>query len=92
MLRFRAVLVLAVLASLISFAKFSHCESTSWATPDQYVHACYSDLPSLFGARGLDKNDWPYTSALNSVEYPVLTGMVMFVTAIFVDSDRKSVV
>ena len=86
MLRFRAVLVLAVLASLISFAKFSHCESTSWATPDQYVHACYSDLPSLFGARGLDKNDWPYTSELNSVEYPVLTGMVMFATAIFVDS------
>ena len=86
MLRFRAVLVLAVLASLISFAKFSHCESTSWATPDQYVHACYSDLPSLFGARGLDKNDWPYTSELNSVEYPVLTGMVMFLTAKFVDS------
>ncbi|MDP1852202.1 MAG: hypothetical protein Q8K48_07285 [Candidatus Planktophila sp.] len=86
MLRFRAILVLAVLASLISFAKFSHCESTTWATPDQYVHACYSDLPSLFGARGLDKNDWPYTSELNSVEYPVLTGMVMFVTAIFVDS------
>ncbi len=86
MLRFRALLVLAVLASLISFAKFSHCESTTWATPDQYVHACYSDLPSLFGARGLDKNDWPYTSELNSVEYPVLTGMVMFATAIFVDS------
>lgn len=86
MLRFRAVLVLAVLASLISFAKFSHCESTTWATPDQYIHACYSDLPSLFSARGLDKNDWPYTSELNSVEYPVLTGMVMFLTAKFVDS------
>ena len=86
MLRFRAVLLLAVLASLISFGKFSQCESTSWATPDQYVHACYSDLPSLFGARGLDRNDWPYTSELNSVEYPVLTGMVMFLTAKFVDS------
>jgi len=85
-LRFRAVLVLAVLTSLISFAKFSHCEGTSWATPDQYVHACYSDLPALFGARGLDKNDWPYKSDLNSVEYPVLTGIVMFATAIFVDS------
>jgi uncharacterized membrane protein len=85
-LRFRTLLVLAVLASLVSFAKFSHCESTSWATPDQYVHACYSDLPALFGARGLDKNDWPYTSESNSVEYPVLTGLVMFVTAIFVDS------
>ena len=86
MLRFRTVFALALLASLISFAKFSPCESTTWATPDQYIHACYSDLPSLFGARGLDKNMWPYESALNSVEYPVLTGMVMFLTAKFVDS------
>ena len=86
MLRFRAILVLALLASFISFAKFSPCESTSWATPDQYIHACYSDLPSLFGARDLDKNIWPYESDLNSVEYPVLTGMIMFLTAKFVDS------
>jgi hypothetical protein len=85
-LRFRAVLILAVLASLISFAKFSHCEGTTWATPDQYIHACYSDLPSLFSVRDLDKDKWPYESNLNSVEYPVLTGMVMFATAKFVDS------
>jgi len=85
-LRFRVALALAVLASLISFAKFSHCERTTWATPDQYIHACYSDLPSLFGARGLDKDIWPYESDLNSVEYPVLTGMVMYLTAKFVDS------
>lgn len=86
MLRFRAVLILAVLASLISFAKFSHCEGTTWATPDQYIHACYSDLPSLYSVRDLDKDKWPYESNLNSVEYPVLTGMVMFATANFVDS------
>lgn len=85
-LRVRALLALAVLASLISFAKFSHCEGTTWATPDQYIHACYSDLPSLFSARGLDKNQWPYTSDTNAVEYPVLTGMVMFATATLTDS------
>ncbi len=85
-MRSRALLALAVLASLISFAKFSTCQDTTWATPDQYVHACYSDLPSLFGARGLDKNQWPYTSDVNAVEYPVLTGMVMFATAAFTDS------
>jgi len=85
-LRSRALLALAVLASLISFAKFSPCQGTTWATPDQYIHACYSDLPSLFSARGLDKNQWPYTSDANAVEYPVLTGMVMFATAAFTDS------
>jgi uncharacterized membrane protein len=71
---------------LISFGKFSHCEGTTWATPDQYIHACYSDLPSLFSERGLDKNQWPYASDLNAVEYPVLTGMVMYATAALVNS------
>lgn len=85
-LRLKALLALAVLASLISFAKFSHCEGTTWATPDQYIHACYSDLPSLYGERGLDKNQWPYASDLNSVEYPVLTGLVMFATAALVNT------
>ena len=85
-LRFKAVMVLAVLASLLSFVKFSHCEGTNWATPDQYIHACYSDLPSLYGQRNLDKHQWPYSSNTNAVEYPVLTGIVMFVTAIFVNS------
>ena len=85
-LRFKAVLALAIFASAISFAKFSHCESTTWATPDQYIHTCYSDLPSLFSARALDKNQWPYSSDTNAVEYPVLTGMVMFTTAALVDS------
>ncbi len=85
-LRFKAVLALAVLASLISFVKFSHCQATTWATPDQYIHACYSDIPSLFSARALDKNQWPYSSDTNAVEYPVLTGMVMFATAALVNS------
>ena len=83
---FKAVFALAVLASLLSFAKFSPCESTTWATPDQYIHACYSDLPTLYGQRGLDKNRWPYSSETNAVEYPALTGIVMFVTAAFVNS------
>jgi uncharacterized membrane protein len=69
------------LAALLSFTKFSHCESTNWATPDQYIHACYSDLPSLFGERGMVDNTWPYASDTNAVEYPVLTGLVMYATS-----------
>ena len=82
----RALIALALFASLISFAKFSHCESSGWATPDQYIHACYSDLPALFGTRGLDNNAWPYTSNDNSVEYPVITGMVMYATSFVANS------
>jgi uncharacterized membrane protein len=77
----RTLVVLAIFASLLSFAKSSHCENTGWATPDQYIHACYSDLPALYANRGLDKNAWPYTSDENSVEYPVVTAMVMYVTS-----------
>jgi len=85
-MKVRTFVVLALFASLISFAKFSHCENSGWATPDQYIHACYSDLPALFGTRGLDNNAWPYASDENSVEYPVLTGVVMYATSFIANS------
>ena len=77
----RAIIALAILASLISFAKFSHCESSVWATPDQYIHACYSDIPALYGERGLSKGQWAYSNGAESVEYPVVTGAVMWALA-----------
>ncbi|MCX6438498.1 MAG: mannosyltransferase [Actinobacteria bacterium] len=80
-MRTRALLALAILAALLSFSKFSPCQETNWATPDQYIHACYSDLPSLFGERGMADNKWPYASDTNAVEYPVLTGLVMYATS-----------
>ena len=82
----RTLVVLALFAALISFGKFSHCEGSNWATPDQYIHACYSDLPSLFGARGLDNSAWPYASNENSVEYPVITGIIMYATSFVANS------
>jgi uncharacterized membrane protein len=75
------LLVLAILATFLSFAKFSHCELRQWATPDQYVHACYSDIPTLFSERGLDKGTWAFSSGNQSVEYPVITGAIMWLTA-----------
>jgi uncharacterized membrane protein len=80
-MKVRTLVVLALFASLVSFAKFSQCENTGWATPDQYIHACYSDLPALYASRGLDTNVWPYSSDDNSVEYPVITAMVMYATS-----------
>ena len=77
----RVVLLLALLASLLSFAKFNHCPNNGWQSPDQYVHACYSDIPALYGERGLDKGVWAYSSGADSVEYPVIQGAVMWFTA-----------
>ena len=86
LLKTRILVVLAILAALLSVAKFSHCANTGWATPDQYVHACYSDLPALFEARGLSSNAWPFASDDNSVEYPVVTAMVMYATSFAANS------
>lgn len=77
----RVILLLALLASLVSFTKFSHCERNYWQSPDQYIHACYSDIPALYGERDLDKGRWPYSSASNAVEYPVITGVILWVEA-----------
>ena len=84
----KSILILAFIAALFSFAKFDHCLNTNFASPDVYTHACYSDLPSLFGARDLIHHTWPYSSATNSVEYPPVTGVVMWVTALPTTSDK----
>jgi uncharacterized membrane protein len=85
-MKLRTLVVVAIFASLLSFAKFSHCENSGWATPDQYIHACYSDLPALYSSRGLDVHAWPFSSDENSVEYPVVTVMVMYVTSFAANS------
>lgn len=78
----RAVLFFASLASALSFLKFSPCLAINWATPGQYVHACYSDLPSLLAARSFGTGAWVF-SGDQPVEYPVITGLVMYLTAQF---------
>ena len=85
-MKIRTLVVLVIFASLLSFAKSSHCQNTGWATPDQYIHACYSDLPALYASSGLDKNERPYASDDNSVEYPVITAMVMYGTSFVANS------
>ncbi len=85
----KSIILLALAASLLSFAKFDHCYKTNWASPDVYVHACYSDLPALFGGRDLIHHTWPYSSSVNAVEYPPLTGVVMWATSL-VTPDGKN--
>jgi len=84
----KSIILLAFLSALFSFVKFDHCLNTNFATPDVYTHACYSDLPALFGARDLINHVWPYSSASNSVEYPPITGLVMWASALPTHSDK----
>ena len=86
----KSAVLLAIIAALISFVKFDYCRSNGWAPPGDYIHACYSDFPALFGERGLITNSWPYSSATNAVEYPPVTGVIMWATSFLVsDGENK---
>lgn len=78
----KALLLLTVVMALFSFVKFDHCYSHSWMSPDEYTHACYSDIPALYDARNLVDHVWPYSSATNAIEYPPIMGVVMWATAL----------
>lgn len=86
----KTLVLLAVLVSLLSFAKFDHCRNANWAAPDSYVHACYSDIPILYSARSLDSHQWAYRGGNNAVEYPVVMGTVMWATSWLVSGDSHS--
>ena len=47
---------------------------------------CYSDLTALYGARDLNQKVWPYQSSENAIEYPVITGIVTWLTSLAVNS------
>jgi uncharacterized membrane protein len=71
----RSFLAALFLSVAFSFLKFNHCRLNNFISPDNYVHACYTDIPALLSKRGLDTNTFPYLSATNSVEYPPVIGL-----------------
>jgi len=84
------VFVLVVLLSaFLSFLKFNYCRATDWASPGNYVHACYTDIPALFSERDLDTNTFPYQSSFNSMEYPPIIGLGNWLIS-FITPERDS--
>lgn len=75
-------MALAILASLLSFTKFSYCQENGWQSPSNYIHACYTDIAPLYTERYLDTDIWPFASGEKSVEYPALMGVAMYLTAL----------
>lgn len=68
-----AVMLVAVLLR-------QHCRATLWASPGQFTHACYSDLPALRTAAGLGQGLVPYLDAVGGVHLaqPVGTGALLW--------------
>lgn len=85
----------ATVATLcIGFAVKAPCTSHPWDNY-QYTHRCYNDVLPLYYYRGMDHDTFPYVGhdgrhvnadgtgePLGFVEYPVLTGLVMYGEAV----------
>lgn len=60
MWRAASVLMLFALAlSVLALVEKQHCRAEGWGAPDDYWHACYSDLPAVFSAANLNEADRP---------------------------------
>lgn len=79
----RVLLALTFLTCGVGLVQKEFCRDSGWAAPGNYVHACYSDIPPLYFGRGLADGEVPYIGQEGDrqVEYPVLTGAVMWLTA-----------
>ena len=74
-----AAAILIALSSLtvaLGVLQKAHCFGKGWSTPDQFWHACYSDLPAVYQTSGLG-HVMPYLPGAQPLDQPVITGLVM---------------
>jgi uncharacterized membrane protein len=75
----RVVMLMTCFTLLLGFAQKSPCATGAWTGNKQYTHMCYSDVVPLWSDERLDVGAVPYRDT--AVEYPVLTGAFMWLTA-----------
>jgi uncharacterized membrane protein len=85
----RSFVLVLLSAGVISFLKFNHCRVNDWASPDNYTHACYTDIPALFSERSLNTNTFPYLSSTNSIEYPPVIGLGNWLISFITPSENS---
>ncbi|MEO6145059.1 MAG: glycosyltransferase 87 family protein [Dermatophilaceae bacterium] len=79
-----AVLVgLSSLTVALGVLQKAHCFGKGWSTPDQFWHACYSDLPAVYQTSGLG-HAMPYLPGAQPLDQPVITGVVMWLVGLVV--------
>jgi len=61
----------------------AHCFSKGWSSPDQFWHACYSDLPLIYQTNGLG-HAMPYLPGAQHLDQPLITGLVMWLVGLLV--------
>jgi Glycosyltransferase family 87 len=70
-----AVLVgLSSLTVALGVLQKGHCFTKGWSNPDQFWHACYSDLPVSSGIG----HEMPYLPGAPHLDQPLISGLVMW--------------
>ena len=62
----------------------AHCIDSGWSTPDQFWHACFSDIPATYKDQGLTAGFWALLTGAAGGPTPVqppLTSLVMTLLA-----------
>jgi uncharacterized membrane protein len=75
----RVLLAMTCFTMLLGFVEKSPCTTGNWTGSKQYTHMCYSDVVPLWSDERLSIGTVPYRDT--AVEYPVLTGGFMWMTA-----------
>ena len=84
----RVLVLLSVLGFLAGYLMRTPCHNNGFAG-SVYPHMCYSDIPPLFAGRGFADGLFPFLQSapgIESLEYPVLTGLFMWVAALLTGS------
>jgi len=88
----RAAAVLAAVSAVpmaLGVAERAHCIDQGWSTPDQFWHACFSDLPATYQDAGLSAGIGAFLAGgtgAPSPAHPPLTAFVMSLLASVVPS------
>lgn len=75
----RWLMVMTLVTLVLGALQKAPCASGDWTGSKQYTHFCYSDIVPLWHDERLDVGAVPYRDT--AVEYPVLTGAFMWLTA-----------
>ncbi len=76
-----AVLVgLSSLTVALGVLQKGHCLTKGWSNPDQFWHACYSDLPVSAGIG----HSLPYLPGAAHLDQPLISGLVMWLVGLAV--------
>ena len=76
----RVLLALTLLTLAFAWLQKSPCQDGAWTEGKQYTHLCYSDVIPLYFTEKLNEGAVPYVD--QAVEYPVLTGAFMGLSAL----------